>query len=91
MRCSRVMSGAARGATHVNVVQHRAAGCSTEGRSLSDGLFVDLAIHDDHYDTRNPEGHAGTDHRVREVHHERANLRSQKSDAFNCTKRVGLS
>lgn len=71
-----MMSGAAGGATHMNVVQHRAAGRSTEGRSLSDRLFVDLAVHDDHHDTRDPERHAGTDHRVREVHHERANLRS---------------
>jgi len=82
MRRSRVMSGAAGGATHVNVVQHRAAGCPTEGRSLSDRRLVNLAVHDDHHDTRDPEGHGGTDHRVWEVHHEHANLRSQKPEHF---------
>jgi len=82
MRRPRVMSGATGGATHMNVVQYRTAGCSTEGRSLFDRFFIDLAVHNDHHDTRNPEGHAGTNYRVRTVRHECANLRLQKSERF---------
>lgn len=86
MRRPRGMSGTAGGATQVNVVQHRAAGCPTESRSLSDCLLVDLAVHDDHHDTRDPEGHAGTDQRIREVHHEHANLRLQKPERFQSSR-----
>ncbi|KYN29912.1 hypothetical protein ALC57_00659 [Trachymyrmex cornetzi] len=80
------MSRAAGGATYMNVVQHRAAGRPTEGRSLSDCLLVNFAVHDDHHDTRNPKGHTGTDHRIWEVHHEHANLRLQKSKHFQLHK-----
>lgn len=83
MRRPGVMSGTAGGTAHVNAVQYRAAGRPTEGRPLPDRLLVDLAVHDDHHNTRDPEGHAGTDHRVRKIHHEHADLRSQKPKAFN--------
>lgn len=90
MRRPGMMSGATGGTAHVNTVQYRTAGCPTEGCPLLDRLLVDLAVHDDHNDTRDPEGHAGTDYRVRKVHHEHADLRSQKPKAFNRAKRVKL-
>lgn len=80
MRRSRVVSRAGRGAAHVNAVQHRAAGRPAQSRSLPHRLLVDLAVHDDHHDARDPEGHERAYYRVRPVYHESAHLRSQKPE-----------
>lgn len=78
------MSGTpGRRSSRVNLAQHRAAARSTHGRSLSDRLFVDFVVHDNHHDAGNPKRHAGTDHRVRQIHHKRADLRSQKKPQKN--------
>lgn len=74
----------------MNAVQYSAAGCPTKGCPLPDRLLVYLAVHNDHHNTRDPEGHTGTDHRVRKIHHEHADLRSQRPKAFNRAKRVEL-
>ena len=58
----------------VNTVQDGIAGGAAERLLLAHGLLVDLAVHDDHHDAGDPEGHRGAHHGVHSVHHEHAHL-----------------
>lgn len=61
-------------AVMVHAVEHDVARRPAERLPLPDRLLVDLAVHDDHHQPRDPERHARTDDRVRTVHHEYAHL-----------------
>lgn len=55
-------------------VEHDVTRRATQRLPLPDRLLVDLAVHNDHHQPRDPEGHARADYRVRTIHHERAGL-----------------
>ena len=72
MRCSRVVSW--RDSVHVNIVEYCVAWCAAKGFSLSHSFLIYLAVHDDHDDTRNPEGYRWTYHGISPIHRKDAHL-----------------
>lgn len=58
----------------MNVVEDSAARRSAQSFPLPNRFFVNLAVHDDHHDTRYPERYRWTYHSVGAIHHEDAYL-----------------